>query len=186
MTCSVSGCQSPVKARGWCDKHYRRMREYGRPELPTFEEKFWAKVDVRGPDECWPWLRAKQGFGHGVVRVPTLSRNVPAHRVAWWLANGRQPQSDMYVLHTCDNPPCCNPAHLYEGTPADNVRDIYERGRSWAQNATHCHKGHEWSEENTLPREGGRFVEGRRCRACAEALAERWRIRPERYVTRTG
>jgi hypothetical protein len=51
------------------------------------------------------------------------------HRVAWEDANGQEVPAGLFVRHTCDNPPCCNPAHLLIGTPADNVRDAVERGR---------------------------------------------------------
>lgn len=57
------------------------------------------------------------------------SRKWLAHRLAWWISTGKQPDPDRLVLHHCDNPPCCNPAHLFLGTQADNMRDMIEKGR---------------------------------------------------------
>ncbi len=91
------------------------------------DQKFWAKVDKRGEDECWPWLGTIQSMGYGTVtiaRTPLL-----AHRVACAF-DGRQPGSDQVVMHTCDNPPCCNPRHLVVGTQADNVADMHRKGRA--------------------------------------------------------
>lgn len=73
--------------------------------------------------------------------------------------------------HTCDNPPCCNPAHLYVGTRKQNVADAVERRRLWQLKLTHCPANHPYDEANTYvsPRTGSR-----KCRAC-RALADRRR-----------
>lgn len=89
-------------------------------------ERFWSKVDRSGgPDACWPWTGAVDGKGYG--RFNIAGHNIPAHRVALALA-GRDP-GDACGLHSCDNPPCCNAAHLVRGTLQDNNRHIAERGR---------------------------------------------------------
>jgi hypothetical protein len=92
----------------------------------TLEERFWSKVDKRGPDECWPWLanRTKQGYG----RFNIDGHNPRASRVAWMLIHGTVP-SDVFVCHSCDNPPCCNPRHLWVGTNLDNILDSVAKGR---------------------------------------------------------
>lgn len=90
--------------------------------------RFWSRVEVTGPGACWHWRASQGARGHGRYRFPEFETQ--ASRIAWALAHGRPPAPDLQVLHTCDNPPCCNPAHLYEGTHADNMRDMAERGRS--------------------------------------------------------
>ena len=82
--------------------------------------RFWSKVDRRGTDECWPWTAGKT-CGYGVFS-PAHHSQRRAHRVAFELVNGQIPDG-LFVCHRCNNPPCCNPAHLYIGTHADNMRD---------------------------------------------------------------
>ncbi len=90
--------------------------------------RFWAKVDKRGPDDCWPWTaKAKHPFGYGRM---TAGRGVylKAPQVAYALECGAIPEGHG-VLHSCDNPPCCNQAHLFTGTQADNSQDMLSKGR---------------------------------------------------------
>lgn len=90
-------------------------------------EAFWARVDVRGPDECWPWtgaLNRAGGYGH----LSWGGRTIYAHRLAHTLRKGPIPEG-MQILHACDNPLCCNPAHLSAGTQAENIADMVAKGR---------------------------------------------------------
>lgn len=89
-------------------------------------DQLWAKVQKAGPDECWPWIAAKyrKGYGH----LNDLGRTKAAHRVAWELTNGAIPDG-MFVCHHCDNPSCCNPAHLFLGSAKDNTLDMIRKGR---------------------------------------------------------
>lgn len=103
-----------------------------------FPERFWDKVDQSGgPDACWPWMGARNKphttrrgtefpGDHGRVRL--AGQLMLAHRVAYELEKGPIPDGEK-VLHSCDNPPCCNPAHLSTGTQSQNLAEAYARGR---------------------------------------------------------
>ena len=102
---------------------------YVRKRKPV-EARFWAKVDVRGPDECWEWQGARTRDGYGSFGI-TTDHVVLAHRQALELTRGPIPPG-LFVCHRCDNPPCCNPAHLFWGTALDNARDRADRRRRTA------------------------------------------------------
>lgn len=86
------------------------------------EDKFWKKVKRGAPNECWPWIGYKRPSGHGLTSYNSTPCN--ASRKAWILANGPI-QGDLCVNHRCDNAECCNPAHMYLGTRADNLYDRF-------------------------------------------------------------
>lgn len=100
------------------------------PDDPTLIARLAAKVDrSRGPEACWPFTGKCQNGGYGVLHTGGRpGRTVYAHRVAWKAYNGRDPGGKA-VCHRCDNPPCCNPAHLFLGSIEDNVRDMVAKGR---------------------------------------------------------
>ncbi len=142
----------------------------------TAVERFWAKVDRRGPYECWPWLGSISAAGYGPFRTNGYHL---AHRFAYGLLVGPIPEG-YQVDHDCHNKAaavglctggssclhrrCCNPAHLEAVTGRTNTL------RSLAPSAlnavkTHCPNGHPYDDVNTY-----RDRKGRRCRACARAL----------------
>lgn len=102
-------------------------------------DRFWPKVKVGAPDECWEWQAVLRHHRrplpagsvvkgqYGQFRV-TSQYSTAAHRMAWQLANGPIPDGKL-VCHTCDNRKCCNPAHLFLGTLSDNMRDCSAKGR---------------------------------------------------------
>lgn len=93
-------------------------------------DKFWAKVEIRGEDECWIWKESVGPRGYGQVRVgPRIMRS---HIVAAGLAGIHPSAEKPMILHSCplgDQKLCCNPRHLRAGTALDNSRDAVERGR---------------------------------------------------------
>lgn len=96
--------------------------------------KFWKKVQRGAPNECWPWIGAKDPGGYG--RFLFRGKVVKAHRLALAtivdvdvIVAGRLGSTGVVVLHTCDNPDCVNPAHLRAGAQVDNVRDAASKKR---------------------------------------------------------
>lgn len=88
--------------------------------------EFWDNM-VETPDGCWEWTRYRNKDGYGQARLNGSEEL--AHRHAWTLTFGPIPDG-LCVLHHCDNPPCCNPAHLYCGTQKNNAEDRVNRGRN--------------------------------------------------------
>lgn len=88
--------------------------------------RLFVKIDKKGPDECWPWTGRIDRNGYG--RFDMQRRPQLAHRIAYFIAN---PQADTtkMVCHSCDNPRCCNPKHLWLGTQRQNVEDMDRKGR---------------------------------------------------------
>jgi hypothetical protein len=126
--CSYDGCDKPLRALGLCNQHWKQQAS-GQQLRPlfrsmTFEERFRSRLKTM-PSGCIEWTGARSG-GYGMVKF--LGRSVLAHRVAFGLAGGLLNDA-VLVLHSCDNPPCCNPAHLRSGTSEDNASDRESRKR---------------------------------------------------------
>ncbi len=86
--------------------------------------RFWDKVDKSG--DCWEWIASKDEHGYGFFGFD--GRVCKAHRVAFILEIDDIPDG-MCVCHSCDNPSCVNPDHLFLGTHTDNMRDMLNKGR---------------------------------------------------------
>ena len=106
----------------------------------TPEERFWSKVDKSG--DCWIWTGYRLPSGYGRFNIDGKRVEV-ASRVAFFWANGAWPR---FACHHCDNPSCVNPSHLYDGTPATNMRDMVARGRHYLAGREACARGHRYSE----------------------------------------
>lgn len=155
--CSITGCDSRVRAHGYCNAHSIRLRRYGDPlgrGGKTLEERFWPKVDTsRGPDRCWPWL-ATYHPDDGYGRIGIAGRSHLAHRVSYRLAFGPV-DADVEIDHTCFNRLCVNPAHLRPVTHKQNnenrrcansnsktgVRGVFPYRRGYRAEVRHNRKG---------------------------------------------
>jgi len=156
---------------------------FRRDGVPAKGQPAWIRVfgrcELRG--ECWEFTGKPNEDGYGAVRRG--GRMVGAHRVVWETFTGTAPAAGMDVCHICDNPPCCNPAHLFLGTHADNNADRHAKGRTvmptngpdfWRAK-THCPQGHPYAGNNLRVRSNG----SRRCarsngsRRCAQCYRDR-------------
>lgn len=132
-------------AEGWlCRSGWRQARA-----------RFLARIDRRGPDECWPWTAGTISVGYGSFRVSDV--HFLAHRVSYELLNGTIPDG-LEIDHLCRNRLCCNPTHMEAVTAAENKHREQAAIKA-------CPQGHEYTPENTYRRANG----DRRCRTCTLA-----------------
>lgn len=101
------------------------QEKYNSPE--NLKKRFWSKVDIRGTDECWPWIAWRNNKNYGCFRFG--KKDTSSSRVAYILTFGEIPDN-LEVCHKCDNPPCCNPSHLFTGTHLENMQDSKRKGRN--------------------------------------------------------
>lgn len=142
--CGCKGCENPVLALGMCSKHWRRNRLYGSPfalasssgllrGLPL-KERF--RRQYRIGEGCWEWTGAVDADGYGRIRGELFGIDFKkAHRLSWVLANEKPIPDGMVVCHSCDNPRCVNPAHLWLGTHDENMQDKIAKGRHTTSHA---------------------------------------------------
>ncbi len=126
--------------------------------IPSLTEtqvsQFWAKVDKRGPDECWKWTggvtKANHSQNYGIWHINNSTMHLRPHRVAYTLLVGpiNWPLTLDHVAGRCSSTLCCNPSHLEPVTQGANVQRYYAA-------RTHCNRGHEITER------------GHHCRPCA-------------------
>lgn len=106
---------------------------------PVVCERFWDKVDRSGgAGACWPWTATRTGNGYGNFKA-SIWGHMPAHRVAVWISTGEYVDHKLVVRHSCDNPICCNPAHLQVGTQGENIQDQYDRKRRCSRRSPVCY-----------------------------------------------
>jgi hypothetical protein len=138
----------------------------------TTAQRLLARRQIDEQTGCWELRGRKKGTDYHCVYWRCKMTLV--HRLAAWIWLGFDIESEILVLHKCDNPICWNPKHLFQGTNADNALDRERKGRHGdgggkANRAkTHCRHGHEYSFANTY-----RYPNGRRsCRTCRGQFVE--------------
>ena len=138
----------------------------GQHGLMTCGVKARFEHKIERTETCWNWIGRKNQAGYGCFSVYQVP--LAAHRFAWELYVGPIPYKK-HVLHHCDNPACVRPEHLFIGDQAANNRDRATKGRNRPKHTytrlTHCHRGHEYTPENTwIGHDGKRSI--RHCCAC--------------------
>lgn len=139
--------------------------------LTNADSHFWPNVDKSG--ECWMWTGSKTPRGYGRLTVRQQGSEY-AHRFSFRLHGGAL-GTGVECCHSCDNPSCVRPDHLFAGTHSDNMRDASRKGRTRNTFAatSHCKNGHPWTDENTYIQSNGR----RGCRPCTRELQRQWALR---------
>jgi hypothetical protein len=146
--------------------------------MKSMVSRLCEKIAVGNLDECWPWQACTAAKGHGIFWDG--ERNRPAHAVALEVATA-EPAVGRWCLHKCDNPPCCNPTHLYWGNSDDNIRDMRERRRQQFGEKHHQAK---------LSNQAVKDIRQRYVRWChingAHAIAREYGVHPETigYIVR--
>jgi hypothetical protein len=157
------------KRHRFCSSRCAARSQFGC--LDTAEEYLRAYVDRSGgPDACWLWTRSRGGRGGHERRYGHLQVNgklAYTHRLAYELAFGPIPEG-LLVLHRCDNPPCCNPAHLFVGTSADNTADRIAKGRPTRLSTPDHLRVCRWCGRSCL-----KSKKPQECEAC-QKCASRW------------
>jgi len=126
--CSINQCESKSLCRGWCRKHYKRWQRHGNPltKSASFRERFESRVELIPESTCHWWTNATDKDGYG--RVDKDGKKAIAHRVAYEMYVGSIPEGK-FVCHSCDNPSCVSPHHLFTGTHSANMADRMKKGR---------------------------------------------------------
>ena len=178
--CSIEDCASPVKARGWCRKHYLRWWFHGDPNVinnnrgQSAQDRFAAMVQFK-EEGCWQWTGTKTPKGYGLFDPGTESsvKMQAVHR--WAYEHYKGPIPDGYLLdHVCHNADssckggptclhrsCVNPEHL---EPVASSAENQARSHLAPQHKTHCIHGHLLEPSNIYSPPG--FPHRRSCRKC--------------------
>lgn len=131
---------------------------------------------------CWEWTGAKNNKGYGCLAVN--KQKWLAHRLSYTITKGQIPAGQI-ICHTCDNPHCVNPQHLFAGTHTDNIKDMLTKNRQGTnlRPKTHCRKGHPFTHENTYHRKNTDGTTHQNCKTCRNTNRKNNRNNPEKRPT---
>jgi len=102
------------------------------------EESFWNNVELCEPNRCWKWRGGFRSSGYG--HTSRYRKDESAHRLAWEFWNNKKIPKGMFACHKCDNPACCNPNHIFIGTPKENSEDMVRKNRQVSGERHWCSK----------------------------------------------
>lgn len=138
---------------------------------PEQRSRFWERIVPDSATSCWNWQGSLRGNGYGSFTFwkGNLGRYWLVHRFAYESLCGPIPES-LTLDHLCRNQRCVNPDHLEPVTIPENTRRARPYGKRTPK--THCKRGHEFTPENTYPRNNGTE---RECRTCKRVLSRRWK-----------
>ena len=128
-----------------------------RPSYDSLQSRIKSNVTIT-ESGCWEWNLSKDKDGYGRIKVNGKHKRVT--RVVLSEFKGED-MGGKLACHTCDNPPCCNPDHLFPGTGSDNMADMVAKNRQVKPYKTHCIRNHRYTFENT-----SKSGNNRRCREC--------------------
>jgi hypothetical protein len=138
LVCCIKGCDNPVVAMGLCNKHWRRNKRYGSPVALknhfgyglSDEVRFNQRIRKQPNGQCWNWIAGADREGYGFFHAEAGGvKYKRAHRFSYAFYKGGD-LTGMSVCHTCDNPQCVNPEHLFLGDAKKNALDRVLKGRN--------------------------------------------------------
>jgi hypothetical protein len=131
------------------------------------------KVEIIPEHTCWEWIGVKSTRGYG--RLWVNSKMQQAHRISWELFNEKEFPKDKVACHSCDNPGCVNPKHIWVGNQSENILDAYSKGRrisSGRPRPVFCKNGHLYTEQNSYFEPVTNYIH---CKICKAIACKKWR-----------